>query len=192
MEPPDPAQGDDEVTEAMAAAMPDVELTPEEHARFKARLFTAEFRGLKRFDERYLVCGSGGDGAAASRRDDAYDLLAARDGATAFRLEDFGFTDDDLDLWWRAFDVLCGRATTIVVVLEDFHGGYASEMAYLWTEPYRSRTWLLQRVYDDEATMRAKYDDPMARSCSIAFARLGRVLEWSAPPGFRQAVERVP
>ena len=179
-------------TQSMERELPEFELTPAEHQRLKRALFTEDWTRLGRFEERYFVCGSGSDDAAGARRELATDRLEARAGATAFRLEDFGLTGADLDLWWRAFDILCGRATTIAVVLEDFHGGYASEMAYLWTPEYRDRTWLLMRIYADEATMRERYDDPMARSCAIAFDREGRRLEWTDPAGFLAVLERVP
>jgi len=190
--PDDDEIDEDELAEELAGEIPDFKISPEEHARLKNKLFTSDFGRLKRFDERYLVCGSGSNGDAATRRDTAYDILDSRDDATAFKLEDFGFTGEDMDLWWRGFDILCGRATKIAVVIEDFHGGYASEMAYLWRDEYRARTWLVTRIYDDEATMREQYDDPMARSCSIAFAREGRVFEWDDPSAFREAVERIP
>lgn len=50
----------------------------------------------------------------------------------ATTLEDYGLTPDEIRLWARAFDILCGRATHIVAVIEDFDGGYVWEMGLLF------------------------------------------------------------
>ncbi|ELY97272.1 hypothetical protein C482_13600 [Natrialba chahannaoensis JCM 10990] len=83
----------------------------------------------------------GGTTGAATRRKIVYELVDDRTDppAVAFRLEDYGLTPDEIRLWARAFDILCGRATHIVAVIEDFDGGYVWEMGLLFAPPYRER-----------------------------------------------------
>lgn len=170
--------------------------TPEQHERLKAGLHDDDlFGAIRRADRRYLVVGRGDD-AAGERRQRVCDLLDERVGATAFRLEDFGFTGDDLDLWAPAFDILSEMASHVVGVLEDFDGGHVWELGYLYHEQTRVRDvlWLLKRVYGSEAEMRDRYDNGMAAShlAALEAAAGDRVVTWEDPEDLPEAVAEIP
>lgn len=171
-------------------------LTPEQHERIKERLHAADgpFEDLRRADRRYLVIGRGG-GEPGERRERVRDLLDARPGASAFRLEDFGFTGEDLDLWAPAFDLLSEMATHVVGVLEDFDGGHVWELGYLYRQGAHVRNvlWLLKRVYGSEDEMREHYDNGMAASHLAALeAAVGdRVVRWEEPADLPEAVAAI-
>lgn len=172
-----------------------LELTPEQHERLKNGLHGEGFDRLRRADRRYLVIGRG-RGNAGQRRVTVCELLDERVGANAFRLEDFGFTDDDVALWAPAFDILSTMATHVVGILEDFDGGHVWELGLLYHEQRRVRDilWLLKRVYEDERTMREHYDNGMAAShlAALEDAAEDRVVTWRDPGDLPDAVESVP
>lgn len=152
--------------EAILDEIEGVSLTPTEHERVKDLVHGDHLQDIKRHDRRYLVVGAGGESGAATRRMTVYELLDARSNppATAFRLEDFGLTPDEIRLWTRVFDILCGQASHIVAVLEDFDGGYVWELGLLFAPSYRDKTWTLKRRYPDPKVEREKYDNGMAAS----------------------------
>jgi len=76
--------------------------------------------------------------------------LDDRRNAVAFRLEEFGFEADDLDLWAPAFEVLSAQATWVVGVLEDFDGGHVWELGYL----YRRQTTVRDALLAPQADIR--------------------------------------
>lgn len=170
-------------------------LTPEQHQRLKDGLHGARFDDLRRASRRYLVVGSG-SGASGERRRHVCARLEDRRDAVAFRLEEFGFDADDLDLWAPAFEVLSAQATWVVGVIEDFDGGHVWELGYLYRQQtsVRDTLWLLKRVYDDPEKQRAKYENGMAASHLAALeAAVGeRVVEWSTLDTLDSAVDRVP
>jgi hypothetical protein len=167
----------------------DVALTPEQYGRLKEHLFR-DSEDLLYSDERYLVNGAG-EGAKGERRDRVAALLDDREGATAFRLEDVGIGREDADLWAPAFEVLCGRATWIVTVIEDFDGGYVWELGVLY-DAYDDKTWVLRRVYPDEEEHRRRYDDGMAASHVANLAIADRRLEWEDEEELEEAVDEIP
>lgn len=170
-------------------------LTPEQHQRLKDGLHGARFDDVRRASRRYLVVGSG-SGESGVRRRRACTQLDDRRDAVAFRLEEFGFDAEDLDLWAPAFEVLSAQATWVVGVIEDFDGGHVWELGYLYRQQtsVRDVLWLLKRVYDDPETQRAQYENGMAASHLAALeAAVGdRVVEWATPDELESAVERVP
>ena len=119
-----------------------------------------------------------------------------RRDAVAFRLEEFGFDADDLDLWAPAFEVLSSQATWVIGVIEDFDGGHVWELGYLYRQQtsVRDVLWLLKRVYDDPAEHRARYDNGMAASHLAALeAAVGeRIAEWSTLAELDSTVDRIP
>lgn len=170
--------------------------TPAQHERLKRRLHGDRFAAIRRAERRYLVVGRGGEGAPGRHRRTVCELLDERGGAVAFRLEDFGFTNDELELWAPAFDVLSGMASHVVGVLEDFDGGHVWELGFLYHHQRHVRDvlWLLKRVYEDEATMRDRYDNGMAASHVAALeAAVGdRVVTWDDPDALPDAVATIP
>jgi hypothetical protein len=170
--------------------------TPEQHERLKSGLHGDRFDEVRRATRRYLVVGRGGEGGPGRRRRAVRDLLDDRPQAAAFRLEDFGFTGDDLEVWAPAFDVLAEMASSVVGVLEDFDGGHVWELGYLYYRQTHVRDvlWLLKRIYEDDAVMRERYDNGMAAShlAALEAAAGERVVEWSAPEELPEAVESVP
>ena len=72
-------------------------LTPEHHQRLKDGLHGGRFDDIRRADRRYLVVGSG-SGERGERRRHVCARLDDRRDAVAFRLEEFRFDADDLDL----------------------------------------------------------------------------------------------
>lgn len=172
-----------------------LELTPEQHERLKSGLHGDRFTELKRADRRYLVIGRGADGPGR-RRNRVRDLLAQRAGATAFRLEDFGFTGAELDLWAPAFDILSEMATYIVGILEDYDGGHVWELGFLYHYQTRIRNilWVLKRIYDSEDEMRARYDHGTAAShlAVLEEAVSDRVVTWREPADLPDAVAEIP
>lgn len=171
-----------------------IELDPSEHQRIKELILGEKLSEIESYERRYLVCGAGGQTGAATRRLNVLDRLDSRTDppATAFRLEDFGLTRDELKLWARAFDILCGRATHIVMVIEDFNGSYVWEMGYAFSPGYRGKTWILKRRYENEDQEREMYDDGMAISHVKLLLTGPRVHEWSDMSDLLDVVEEIP
>lgn len=170
-----------------------ISLTPSEHQRVKDLVNGKQMGRIEGHERRYLVAGAGGETGAATRRQTVYDLLDARRNppAVAFKLEDFGLTPEEIKLWTRVFDILCGMATHIVGVIEDFDGGYVWELGLLFGPEYRGKTWVLKREYEDDETEREKYDNGMAASY-LRVLSSDRVYEWADPDDLPSAVEEIP
>ena len=177
----------------LTVGVEDVSRTPAEHQQIKD-LVNHDLDQIKQYDRRYLSVGAGGSTEAASRRQTVYDKLNARTNppAVAFRLEDYEFTADDIRLWVRVFDILCGRATHIVAVIEDFDGGYVWELGLLFGPSYRDKTWILKRAYDDPQTEHNKYENGMAASHVELLVTSSRCHEWTDAETLREAVENIP
>lgn len=170
--------------------------TPRQHERLKSALHGSDrFDDIRRADRRYLVVGRGGDGPGERRRR-VCARLGERRGASAFRLEDFGFTGDELDLWAPAFDILSAMASHVVGVLEDFDGGHVWELGYLYHHQTHVRDvlWLLKRIYDSEEETRERYDNGMAAShlAALEEAAGDRVITWNGVAELSDAVDRIP
>lgn len=176
------------------AEIEDVSLTPSEHQRVKDLVHGEQLDRIKGHDRRYLVVGAGGEAGAATRRMLVYDQLDARRNppSVAFRLEDFGLTPDEMRLWHRVFDVLCGMATHVTAVLEDFDGGYVWELGLLFAPSYREKVWVLKRRYPDEQREREQYDNGMAAAHVKELLTGDRCYEWTDTDELRDAVERIP
>ena len=169
-----------------------VSLTPTEHQRIKD-LLNHDLADIKGYDRRYLSVGAGGKTPAATRREIVYKLLDNRTNppAVAFRLEDYGLTPDEIRLWARAFDILCGRATHIVAVIEDFDGGYVWEMGLLFALPNREKSWILKRKYDNPQTERQKYENGMAASHIGLILTGPQCFEWKDTDELRDSVSKI-
>lgn len=171
-------------------------LTPTQHERLKTHLHGEQLAEIKRTDRRYLVIGRGGDDDLGKRRQQVCNILGNRHSATAFRLEDFGLTGDELELWAPAFDVLSETATHIVGILEDYDGGHVWELGYLYQHQRRLRDvlWLLKRSYETDETHHDKYDNGMAAShlAALEEATGDRVITWEDPDDLPDAVEDIP
>lgn len=169
--------------------------TPEQHEQLKNGLHGEPFEAIKRAERRYLVIGRGDD-APGKRRREVCRLLDGRVGATAFRLEDFGFTSDELELWAPAFEILSEMASYIVGVLEDFDGGHVWELGFLYHQQTHVRDilWLLKRIYENEERTRDRYDNGMAAShlAALEDAAGDRVVTWEDPADLSEAVESIP
>lgn len=172
--------------------MADISLSPTEHQRVKDVVNGEEMRRIKGHDRRYLIVGAGGESGAATRRMAVHNLLAEREGAVATRLEDFGLTREEIELWIRLFDIRCGRATHIVAVLVDFDGGYVWELGLLFAPSYREKVWVLKRRYSDDDVERERFDNGMAASHTKMLRTGGRCLEWRDEEELRSEVESVP
>lgn len=170
--------------------------TPHQHEQLKDQLHGEQFQEIKRAERRYLVVGRSGEEGPGKRRLQVCRQLDARRRASAFRLEDFGFTGDDLDLWAPAFDILSSMASRIVGVLEDFDGGHVWELGYLYhhQDHVRDVLWLLKRTYGSEDRMRAKYDNGMAAShlAALEEAAGDRLLRWHDEDDLADAVREIP
>ena len=177
----------------LVAGLEEITLTPAEHQRIK-NLVNKDLNELKGYERRYLNVGAGDDADAAQRRELVYELLDGRTNppATAFELEDFGFTTDERRLWCRAFDILCGRATHIVAVIEDFDGGYVWELGLLFAPSYREKAWALKRRYEDGETERDRYENGMAISHVELLLTGPRCHEWTDSRELRAAVQEIP
>lgn len=193
-EDPPPDQGQDGQRSGSEDA-PTIDLdglsfTPEQHQRLK-QLLHEDLTEIAYSDRRYLVAGAASE-EAAERRFLVCELLDERPDATAFRLEDFGFTRDDLPLWAAAFEILCEQASYVVGVVEDFDGGYVWELGLAFYREIRLKLWILKRVYDDATLQREQYDNGMAASHMAALMQTGRVLEWSDEADLRETVAEIP
>lgn len=169
--------------------------TPEQHERLKNGLHGSLFDDIRRAERRYLVVGSG-TGETGERRRAVCNRLDRRLDAIAFRLEDFGFTGDELDLWAPAFDVLSGMASHIVGVIEDYDGGHVWELGFLYHQQttVRDHLWVLKRIYDDETVHRERYDNGMAAShlTVLENAVSERVLTWRDTDELFDAIDSLP
>ena len=171
--------------------------TPEQHQQLKNTLHDGDvFDDLRRADRRYMVIGAGGDEGPGKRRQLVVDRLDERLGATAFRMEDFGFTGDELELWAPAFDILSEMASHIVGVIEDFDGGHVWELGFLYRKQTHVRDilWLLKRIYESDRVMREQYDNGMAASHMhlLEKAAEDRVITWRETDDLLEAVEEIP
>ncbi|PSQ51470.1 hypothetical protein BRD20_11110 [Halobacteriales archaeon SW_8_65_20] len=178
--------------EEILTGIEDIRLTPSEHQRIKDLVTGREMQRIKQHDRRYLIAGASGETGAATRRELVYEELADRDDAVSMQLEEFGLTPEAIKLWIRVFDILCGRATHIVGVIEDFDGGYVWELGLLFAPSYRRKTWILKRAYTDEATERARFDNGMAASHVELLLTDNRCCEWTSEPELRDCIEAIP
>jgi len=89
------------------------------------------------------------------------------------------------------FDILCGRATHIIGVIEDFDGGYVWELGLLFAPSYRENVWVLKRRYPDEETEREQYDNEMAVSHVRLLLTGERCHEWVDTDELRNAVGEI-
>ncbi|GAA0241368.1 hypothetical protein ACFFQF_29770 [Haladaptatus pallidirubidus] len=171
-----------------------IKLSPSEHQRIKDLVNGERMNRIKGHTRRYLIAGAGGETGAATRRRTVYDILNARTNPSsiAMRLEDFGLTPEEIRLWTRVFDILCGRATHIVGVLEDFDGGYVWELGLLFAPSYRKKVWILKRQYANEKTEREKYDNGMAASHVKLFLTGNRCHEWIDADELQDVVDKIP
>lgn len=90
------------------------------------------------------------------------------------------------------FDLLCGLATHIVAVIEDFDGGYVWEVGLLFAPSYREKTWVLKRRYREEQTERRRYDNRMGAPHVKLLLTGPRAFDWMRPEELREAIEKVP
>lgn len=199
MKPSDDFGGNSEDAEipneaALRAGIEGITLTPTEHQRVKDVVHGEHLDRIKGYDRRYLVVGAGGETGAASRRTIVYDALDERTDppAIATQLEDFGLTPEEIRLWTRVFDILCGMATHIVAVVEDFDGGYVWELGLLFAPSYRETVWVLKRRYPDAETERERYDNGMGVSHVKLLLTGPRAHEWTDADELRAAVDEVP
>ena len=181
---------EDEILEGLT----EIQLSPTEHQRVKDLVNGDQLDRIKGHERRYLVAGAGGDTGAASRRQLAYDRLDSRTNppAVATQLEDFGLTPEEIRLWTRVFDILCGMATHIVAVIEDFDGGYVWELGLLFAPSYREKVWVLKCRYPDDDTEREKYDNGMSASHVKLLFTGSQALEWTDTDELRAAVDEIP
>lgn len=192
----DPEVGDDvgddiPDEEAILTGIEGIQLTPAEHQRVKDIVNGEEMQRIKGHDRRYLIAGAGGQTGAATRRKLVYEMLADRPDAVSMQLEDFGLTPEEIELWIRVFDILCGRATHIVGVIEDFDGGYVWELGLLFAPAYREKTWILKRRYTDEDVERSRFDNGMAASHVELLLTGNRCCEWEREAELRDCVGEV-
>ena len=180
--------------EEVIAEIEAISLTPSEHQRIKDLVNDKQMDRIKGYDRRYLIVGAGGETRAATRRKLVYDLFNARTDppAVAMRLEDFGLTPEEIRLWTRVFDILCGRATHIVGVIEDFDGGYVWELGLLFAPSYREIVWVLKRRYPDDKIECERYDNGMAASHVKLLLTGRRCYEWVDTDELREVVDEVP
>jgi len=171
-----------------------ITLTPEENERIKNLVHGEEFQRIKGFKRRYLVVGAGGDSGAAERRQLVYDLLDDRTdpSAVATQLEDFGLNSEEIRLWVRVFDILCGICTHIPAVIEDFDGGYVWELGLLFAPEYREEVWVLKRRYENKQTERKQYENGMAASYVKLLLTGDRAQEWTDTAELEAAVREIP
>ena len=178
-------------------AEPDtLSLTPEQHERLKSLIHGSDlFDEITNAENRYLIFGRN-EGELGERRKKLQQLLDSRRSATAFRLEDFGLTSDDIHLWAPAFDVLSETATHVVGVLEDYDGGHVWEMGLLYYRQsnVRDTLWILKRTYEDDDLQRERYDNGMAASHIAALEEsiADRVVTWRTEDDLEEAVKKVP
>jgi len=197
-DPPDPPDtetpSDIPTGEEVTKWLGDIRLTPEQHQQIKDIVHGEQFQRIKSFDRRYLVVGTGEDSAAGRRRQLVYELLDTRTdpAAVATQLEDYDLTKEEMDVWVRVFDLLCGHATHISAVIEDFDGGYVWELGLLFAPSYRPKTWVLKRRYTDSETEREHFDNGMAASHTTLLLTGDRAIEWRTEHELRTAVERIP
>lgn len=182
--------GEGEVIDEVEA----ISLTPSEHQQVKDLVHGEQMARIKSHDRRYLVVGAGGKTGAATRRETVSDLLDARTDppAVAMQLEDFGLSLEEIRLWTRVFDILCGRATHIVGVIEDFDGGYVWELGLLFAPSYRENVWVLKRRYPDEETERKRFENGMAASHIKLLLTGDHTHEWIDVDELRDVVDEIP
>jgi len=164
----------------------------EDHERLKSLLHGEQFRTLAYADRRYLVLGEGDDPGASARRMTVYSRLDDRPDATAFRLEDFELGPDELALWASLYEQLCDRATHIVLVIEDYEGGYVWELGYLFHREIRETVRVLKRDYGDPEANRERFDNGMAASHVQLLENADRTFRWGDEDELETAVGEIP
>lgn len=171
-----------------------ISLSPAEHERVKNLVHGQQFQRIKGFDRRYLVVGTGEDDEAGERRQFVYDRLDSRTNppAVATQLEDYDLRKDEMRLWVRVFDILCGMCTQIVAVIEDFEGGYVWELGLIFAPTYRKKTWILKRRYQDQETERERFANGMAISHVKLLLDGERAQEWIDAEELRDVVQSIP
>lgn len=171
-----------------------IQLTPSEHQRIKDLVNGSQLERVRNHERRYLIAGAGDETGAATRRAIVYDQLDERTdpSATAVQLEDLGLTPEEIRLWTRTFDILCGMATHIVAVIEDFDGGYVWELGLSFAPSYREKTWVLKRRYPDDETERERFDNGMGASHVELLLTGPCAHEWVDVEELREVVDEIP
>lgn len=179
--------------EELRQGLEDTELTPAEHERIKNLVHGEKLENISQYPRRYLVVGAGGDSEAADRRLIVVEILNARTRppSTAIQLGDFGLPTDEMRLWVRVFDILCGSVTHIVGVIEDLDGGYVWELGLMFAPAYREKVWVLKRRYEDEEAERERYDNAMGASHVELLLTGPRAQEWADEDQLRAAVKEI-
>ena len=183
---------EDDPVDAELIDVDGLSLSFEEYERLKTLQHGDQFRKLAYSDRIYLIVGAGGDTEKAARRRTVTDELDQRADATAIRLEEFGLTSDDLALWATTFELLCDRATHIIVIIEDYEGGYVWELGYLFQESLRELVWVLKRDYGTVDENRTHYDNGMAASHLRLLENAARTVRWETDAGLIKCLDRLP
>lgn len=183
---------EEDPTDAAFIDVDGLTLSFEEYERLKTLQHGERFRKLAYSDRIYLVVGAGGDTAKAARRRSVADELDRRADATAIRLEEFELTSDDLALWATTFELLCDRATHIVVIIEDYEGGYVWELGYLFQQSLRELVWVLKRDHGTPDENRARYDNGMAASHVQLLENATRTVRWEGEDDLVACLDRLP
>ncbi len=121
-----------------------------------------------------------------------YDLLGGRPDAVSFRLEDFGLTTDELALWAAAYENLCAKATHIVLMVEDYEGGYVWELGYLFHDDIRRKVWVFKREYGSDGANREHYNNGMAASHLRLLENADRTVRWKDEADLTERVTDIP
>lgn len=172
----------------------DIQITPDQHQLVKDIVHGDQLQQIKSFDRRYLVIGTGEESGASQRRELVYEQLDNRSHpeAVATQLEDYKPTRDEMELWVRVFDILCGQVTHITAVIEDFDGGYVWELGLLFAPSYRPKTWVLKRHYADPDIERERFNNGMAASHTKLLLTGDRAFEWQTEQELLRAVKKIP
>jgi hypothetical protein len=176
MDPPESPDNSDELEDTIDSNS----LPPAQYEQLKDTVYDSDrLSAFRQPNSRYLVAGAGKSYPDRyERRVAVRDQLDSRPDTIATFLEDFDLGSDNVALWFRIFDILCGEATHIVAVLEAYEGGIVTELGCIAQFSYRDKAWVLKRHYDTKETRPDQYQNSMAGSVVAELNELNQQMTW--------------
>ncbi|WP_336360133.1 hypothetical protein [Haladaptatus sp. ZSTT2] len=163
-------------------------LTPAEYDRLKRAVNGDTLYQLVHATNSYFVLGKYDGGPQERRLMDVTTRLNRRPSAAAFLMKDI---PEAWEFWTIKFKICATRATHIVPVLEDSHGGHHWEAGQIDHAPFREKTHILKRTYDTRDEEFAKFSGMIADYIE-RMQRTERVCEWQTESELSECTDALP